>query len=67
VKIEIRDQFFKYKSLCLQISLEYIELLHVMEKVSLLHIGDPDFKKQFSAEAKESKVITILHSTLVNF
>jgi hypothetical protein len=34
-------------------------------QVSLLHIGDPDFKKQFTAETKETRIISILHSTLV--
>ena len=36
----------------LQISLEYLELLHADEKITLLHIGDPTFKQQFITEAK---------------
>ena len=48
----------------LQISLEYLELLHADEKITLLHIGDPTFKQQFISEAKDSDVIIITHSTL---
>ncbi len=48
----------------LQISLEYIELLHADDKVTLLHIGDPTFKSQFVVEAKESNVIIVNHATL---
>ena len=48
----------------LQISLEYLELLHADQKITLLHIGDPTFKQQFISEAKDSDVIIITHSTL---
>ena len=48
----------------LQISLEYLELLHAEEKITLLHIGDPTFKQQFITEARDSDVIIITHSTL---
>ena len=48
----------------LQISLEYLELLHADEKMTLLHVGDPTFRQQFISEARDSDVIIITHSTL---
>jgi hypothetical protein len=48
----------------LQISLEYIELLHADDKITMLHIGDPTFKTQFITEARDSNVIIVTHSTL---
>lgn len=48
----------------LQIALEYLELLHQDDKITMLHIGDPTFKSQFIHEIIESNVIIINHSTL---
>ena len=35
-----------------QIALEYLELLHSDEKMTMLHIGDPNMRSQFLVEAK---------------
>ena len=54
-----------------QVSLEYLDLFHSRtsdtlggEKITLLHIGDPEFQDQFTVEGKESDVSIINHSTL---
>ena len=45
-----------------QIALEYLELLHSDEKMTMLHIGDPNMRSQFLVEAKG---ITDLYVTLI--
>ena len=54
-----------------QVALEYLDLFHSgssitgeEEKMTLLHIGDPEFQDQFHVEGKESDVSIIIHSTL---
>lgn len=53
-----------------QVALEYLDLFHsgsslaTEEKMTLLHIGDPEFQDQFNVEGKESDVSIIIHSTL---
>ena len=53
-----------------QVALEYLDLFHTRaspsgeEKMTLLHIGDPEFQDQFTVEGKESDVSIIIHSTL---
>ena len=48
-----------------QVALEYLDLFHsASEKITLAHIGDPEFQDQFNVEGKESDVSIINHSTL---
>ena len=53
-----------------QVALEYLDLFHSdtthagEEKITLLHIGDPEFQDQFTVEGKASDVSIIIHSTL---
>ena len=63
-----------------QVALEYLDLFHSgssnsathaasgagagEEKLTLLHIGDPEFQDQFLVEGKASDVSIIIHSTL---
>ena len=53
-----------------QVALEYLDLFHSDathagdEKITLLHIGDPEFQDQFTVEGKASDVSIIIHSTL---
>ena len=41
-----------------QIALEYLELLHSDEKMTMLHIGDPNMRSQFLVEAKGMYLLT---------
>ena len=52
-----------------QVALEYLDLFHSGssredDKMTLLHIGDPEFTDQFHVEGKESDVSIIIHSIL---
>ena len=58
-----------------QVALEYLDLFHSgsssvtnvaggEEKLTLLHIGDPEFQDQFLVEGKASDVSIIIHSSL---
>ena len=51
------------------VALEYLDLFHSgshigADKLTLLHIGDPEFQDQFNVEGKASDVSIIIHSTL---